>query len=76
MIQIATLPPPAARAAKEGSLPTSVLVEKMNYKKLNSSIEKAISELMKERVVCYEEKKLKSKNQKLKLCFKRGVSKK
>ncbi|MBR5965115.1 MAG: putative DNA binding domain-containing protein [Treponema sp.] len=62
--------------AKEGSLPTSELVEKMNYKKLNSSIEKAISELMKERVVCYEEKKLKSKNQKLKLCFKRGVSKK
>lgn len=52
---------------REGSLPTAVLVEKMNYKKLTDSVSKAIKELMRENRICYEEEKVNSKNQRLML---------
>lgn len=51
----------------EGPLPTAVLVDKMNYKKLTDSVSKAIKELMRENRICYEEEKVNSKNQRLML---------
>ena len=52
----------------EGPLPTSVLVKKMNYKKLTAAVSNAIKELIKEHKICYEEEKLKSRNQRLRIC--------
>ena len=52
----------------EGPLPTSVLVKKMNYKKLTVAVSNAIKELIKEHKICYEEEKLKSRNQRLRIC--------
>ena len=53
---------------KEGPISRTALINKMDYKKLNSSVEKAIMQLMQEQIICYEEKNLKSRNQRIMLC--------